>query len=363
MGETLKDDEVTEEEAAPEGAKARLFGMLVNEVSLVDRAANKRRFLVTKRDEPMSTKTKTTPAPVAKTEGAGAAAAPPAVAKDGPTQGTAETAADAAGAKPGGGPPGQPAPAQTSDGELPPMQPQTKDALISALASIAEKTVDLVDLLKKATTDEKAPGTVPEPVTAQLKALGDMFTSVMGQYAGGGATTDKAGDLAGVTENGGVTAQGAQKAADGDDEMEKAIKSLVAKAGKKMAKERLTRFAQALNMLAQIHRELKVAKAAAGAPAPARASLPAGAATELTAIVEALEGLTTAHETLRKAHDTLAAENVELRKRGGVRNSEAGDGLRPPAPTREVHWPLDMNNPRTAKSSATNFADSAPKGR
>mgnify|MGYP001193217062 CR=1 FL=1 len=57
----------------PNAGVHRLIDMVVEEVSLVDRAANKHRFLVVKRDEPMADKTKksgakpaeTTPAPTA----------------------------------------------------------------------------------------------------------------------------------------------------------------------------------------------------------------------------------------------------------------------------------------------------------
>ncbi len=351
MSDELEKDDETEE---PEGAKARLFGMVVNEVSFVDRAANKRTFLVTKRAPEMTTKKNA--APVAKNTPPAAAAAP--VAKDGPQQGGAEDAAAAAGAKPGGGPDGAPAPAQAGGegaGKLPPMQPQVKDALTSALASLAEKAVDIADLVKGAETDDKADGQVPEGVASALKELSQMVSNVVGQYAGGGGEAGKAGDLSGVTENGGVGAQGAQKA---DDELEKMCVAILEKAGKKMAKERLARFATALNSLAQIHRELKVSKSAGGRRPGAEAFR-----AELAAIADTLDTVTSSHEELQKSVASLRAENAELRKRAGVRNSEAGDGTGPGAPVAKsaVHWPLDMNNPRTAKGPATAFT--APTGR
>lgn len=342
----MADDREDEELSKPEGAKARLFGMLVREVSLVDRAANKRRFLVTKRDPAMKTNPKTAK-PVAPVAKAG-------------EQGAAETAGDAAGQAPGGGPDGAGTPAQAgSTGEkLPPMQPQVKDALLSALSSIAEKCVDLADQLKGAETDDKAPGSpaVPPSIASALTELGSMTTSLLGQYAPGDAGAAKAGDLAGVSENGGAGAQGAQKSGDGDDEMEKAFGALLAKAGKKMAKERLARFGQALNMLAAIHRELKIAKGAA----PARRA-PTAAAGELAEIVKGLEALTDSHAELEKKYTALATENAELKKSVRPRNGESPDS--PPArpAPKAVAWPIDMNDPKAAKSAATDFA--APRGR
>lgn len=44
----------TTEQQPDEGATHRLQRIIVQEVSLVDRAANKRRFLVVKRDESMA---------------------------------------------------------------------------------------------------------------------------------------------------------------------------------------------------------------------------------------------------------------------------------------------------------------------
>ncbi len=67
--------------SAPEDPNAgvhRLIDMVVEEVSLVDRAANKHRFLVVKRDESMADKTKKT--------GAKPPAAPPAPERDGAQQ-------------------------------------------------------------------------------------------------------------------------------------------------------------------------------------------------------------------------------------------------------------------------------------
>jgi hypothetical protein len=343
-----------EEELSP---THRLFGIFVKEVSLVDRAANKRKFLVTKRD-PMPkanvTKAATPKTPAAKT------AAPAAVAK-GPEQGAAETAGDTAGQTPGGGPDGAGAPAQSgapAEGALPAMQPQAKDQLLSAITGLASKLVDVADMVKDAPTDEKATGpAVPESVLGSLKEIGTALQGMLAQYAGGGdasaegaAPAEAAKDLDGVTENGGVTAQGTQKAKDpepGKDE------EAVEKAGRKMAKERLNRLSQILSALSGIYRELNADKTAKGATAPVtkNAKVEAGEVVELAkadldtmllTVDEAARRIEAAEAQVKK----LTADNAELRKSVGAPNSVGpGEIAKARSSSATVAWPLDMNAP------------------
>jgi hypothetical protein len=343
VGDTDQSEEETEE---PEGAKARLFGMVVREVSFVDRPANKRPFLLTKKDRTMA-KGKT------------------AVAK-GPEQGAAEGAAAAAGAAPGGGADGAGAPTQGGTGtdaasskeKLPALQPQVKDALVAALSSLAEKIVDVADQVKGADSDPKAAGpAVPESV---LKALGEasqMMTSLIAQYGGQPANAGATKDLEGQSENGGVTSQGAQKATkDPDDEdLEKRLRAVVAKAGRKMAKERLSRLNSAISSLSQIARELKTEKLGKSAGAAVVPPAFAGLEKELAEITSALEEITKAEESGKTEIAELRVKCADLEKRVGPRNSGEPDGGSTIAP-RAVSWPMDMSRPIAPRGPATDFA-------
>ena len=343
MGEVNEKDGENEE---PEGAKARLFGMVVREVSLVDRAANQRTFLVTKRD-PMPGKTNVT---------------------KGPEQGTAENAAAAAGTPPGGSSPdGAGAPTQGGQGaaagtkeKLPPMQPQVKDQLMAALSSIAEEIVDLADQVKAADSDEKATGpAVPESVVTAIGAVSQKLSALLAQYGGQPAGDGKTkADLDGVSENGGVTAQGSQKSADEKkkdaEEMAKALAAYVAKAGRKMAKERLQRLNAAISSLSQIARELKTEKVRKNAGAVHVADR--AIARELAEVSATLEELTKSSESIVADNAKLRSELAEMAKRVGPRNANPTEAPSGTAPARGVSWPIDLNNPIRAKSDRTDFA-------
>jgi hypothetical protein len=327
-------------------ATHRLFGIFVKEVSLVDRAANKRTFLVTKRDTTMAKAAKTT------------------VAK-GPEQGAAETAADAAGSPPGGGPDGAGAPTQggtgdATEGKLPAMQPQAKDALLQALMGLATKLVDVSDMVKDAPTDENAAGpALPPSVAKELTEISQALNGMLAQAgtapAADGAGASQTKDLEGASENGGVVAQGSQKS-------EAAIVAGVEKAGRKMAKERLSRLATVLSTLSGIYRELNTEKGAA----VAKAAVPPGAVAitkgEIDSMVGMLEELTKARETDRKdivaAQETirgLTAANAELAKRTGAPNSLSveGGGGGGAGGGGSVGWPMDMNSaPKTNGAAA-----------
>lgn len=358
----MPDTDQTPPAGDEESAAHRLFGIFVKEVSLVDRAANKRRFLVTKRDTtmPKPAAPKAPKVTVAKNAGA--------VAK-GPEQGGAETAADAAGAAPGGGADGAGAPTQggtgaPADGALPSMQPQVKDQILAAIEGLAMKLLDIADAVKGAEADEKATGpAVPPAVMGDLKEVAQAMAGMVAQYGGegagdGAATTAAAAaaapptqtkDLEGTSENGGVQAQGTQK-------------GTVAKAGRKMAKERLARLSQVLSALSGIYRELNSEKAMKAALAK-RAGPKAGDVIEISkADLDAIFATADAINAEAKGLETRAAaltrENAELRKSVGAPNALPGElsTARPSAPSAGVHWPMDLNAP---KKQTPNFGSAA----
>lgn len=346
----------------------RLIGMVVKEVSIVDRAANECTFLVLKREGGRMS-----------------------IRKD-------ETAA--APATPGAGAP--------EAAKLAPMQAQVKDSLVQAITAAAEKLVALGNQVKDVeTTEDAATPPVPVSVTGELTELASMLSGLSAQYGGQAAAPAKAegdkpvdgaaapppgqaaapakGDLGGITENGGPDAQGEQKrdyAA-----MAKAIDlakrfpangnasillkagdvgafvgglAVVAKVGRKMAKERLGRFRKAMDMLAGIMKELSndtMRKRAA----------PSGfvrvSATDLADIKksmdEASSKLVAQAQTIRKQADALGAH-----ERGAQTSNAGPQGERPdPAVVRKgVTWPRDMNDAREL-TPATSFAGASRTAR
>lgn len=338
----------------PEEGVNRLFGMVVEEVSLVDRAANKRTFLVVKKDTSMAT------TPTKKDDNASQPAMP-----GGSTS---------------------PAPEK-----LAPMQAQVKDALLSALTAASEKLVSLAQSVKETeVTDQQASPAVPDSVTAQIGEIASMLAGLSQQFGGGdgagkaaqpgtAATPAKGAALDGVSENGGQDQQGTQKADEetvakvlqvfkaheaglrGGQEitlkagevllMGKAL-GIVHKAGRKMAKERLGRFHKAMDLLAGILKELTTENVKKAAGAPSTVVMKAAEAAELFAAVDTMsDALASKDATIGQ----LRGEVATLKKavRPGNSSEAPGDTTRPTSG--DVSWPMDLNHPISPKSSATDF--------
>lgn len=298
----------------------RLLGMVVQEVSLVDRAANKRKFLIVKRDETMTTQTD--------------------VRKDGNS-----------------GEPSQPGSAAPPAAKLPPMQAQVKDSLLAALTSACEKLMSIANGVKEAdVSDQASTPAVPDSVTGELGEVASMLQGLQSQYgaaaaaapsdAGTGAEPAKGAALPGVTDNGGQDQQGAQKAA----------VEAVQKAGAKMAKERLDRFRKAIDLLAGVMKELQ-SQATRKSATPAPKMIPLAkveevikAGEEMTALLEKMSG------DLKSANNEIA----QLKKNVGASNALPGNGES--APSKKIDWPLDLNQPMKVRKSA-DFTSSPTTGR
>lgn len=290
----------------PEGepAQNRLMGMLVHEVSLVDRAANQRKFLLLKRD-PMGAKAKVTKDDAALTPGEG-------------------------GLTPPGDAPNAPAPG----GELT-MQAQVKDQILAAITSAAEKCVTVANMIKDATTSEEAQTPpVPESVTSAIGEVAAMLTAIASQYGGaadaGKGATDPA---ASAPPAGAAPTAETQK------------REMIAKVGRRMAKERYQRFQKAIDILAGILKEL-------GSDAMKKRAAPVAVGAGQVVLEKALaEGLIEDAEKLAKqaATDatekaTLRARVIELEKKVGTPNS-GGDAMPARSTPAAVSWPIDMNRP------------------
>jgi hypothetical protein len=304
----------------------RLRDIVVEEVSLVDRAANQRRFLVVKRSPEMADEKTATadtkpdsPSAIAK-------------AKKKPAQAATEDAADQEKAK-------KPAADETDDGadtekaasaaatdgtedddgEEPKKKQRkqdelvlagpVKEALLRVLTDALERLMALANSIKEAAEpDEGDDGEMPGDVTTELEAIAEMLGSV-----------DK----------------------------RKRNKADVAKAGARMAKDRLDRFQKALSLLADILKELTNPNNAP--PAPTAGAAETGvtkrdAAATPPTVVPGLTDLVTGIGELTRVVKRQEEELTRLRQARGVSNAIPVEGGRRAEP-QDVSWPLDMNRP------------------
>lgn len=371
-----------------DAATHRLARIIVQEVSLVDRAANKRRFLVVKRDETTMPNAKT---PVIKDNAAAATAAiADQTAEAGSTPEAGPGAAEAGGATEviGSG-----------------MQQQVKEALTSALADVAEKIVAIANQVDKIdATDQPVTPAVPEEIMSQIADVAKSLGEVSAKFGGGAAEgsgsiaasaagapgpaptpeTEKAAAAGGEpTEEekaavqaaeSEVTKKGLPLAKHGDLVTKSvakrlgvemvAAKAVVAKVGRRMAKKRMEQLGKAIDMLVGLMKELRyenqksaqkssdsaVTKAAeSGQPVKSSPEIDVllSSAEQLLEVAKAqgteLEtakaALAMAHAKIAKLEKTTGGSNViPLEKSGG---GEAGGS---------VAWPWDMNGrgPRSA---------------
>lgn len=359
-----------------DAATHRLQRIIVQEVSLVDRAANKRRFLMTKRDEPMTTAKK----PVTKEDAAAA---------------TADVADQTAAAGDAG--------AGTSAGGSS-MQQQVKEALTAALADAAEKIVAIANEVDKIeVTDQAVDPPVPPAIMTQVqdcaKALGEIAAKfgAVAPADGAAITAGEGSPAATAPAPNGDTAKAddeeekkpptdAEKAAVSDSEDEVAQKGLVvakhgdlvtksvakrlgiqldaakvvvAKVGRRMAKKRLEQLGKAIDMLIGLMKELryeneKRAKAAADASVT-KAAAPSPKPEDVTALIanaESLVGIAKTQDTeLKKAREALATANAkisQLEKTTGASNVIALEKSNGSEAGGSVAWPWDMNGRKTA---------------
>jgi hypothetical protein len=344
----------------------RLRDIVVEEVSLVDRAANKRRFLVVKRSEDMADdetkpKDEATPARGAKgkkkraedtkkAKRRSAAAAEDEAEKarqiDDEEDETekADRAADededdeeetrkaddeedadsedeetskaATRKKPGDADEeDEPAPAKKADDDdddaalvLP---VGVKNTVLRVLASALERLIAVANRVKEADEpDDDTEPNVPDDLGEELEDIGELLEDVGDRFDG---TTEKRG---------------------------------VKKAGARMAKDRLDRFQKALALLSEVLKELTDAKQKPTEPSAGAAEdrlqkrAPAG-----------MEQLVAGIGELTRVVKRQEEELTRIRKARGVSNAIPVDGGRR-EPAQEVSWPLDMNRPISRDSVA-----------
>lgn len=282
--------------------------MLVQEVSLVDRAANMRKFILMKRATPMQVKK----------EDAGAAAGQ-----------VAENAANEANAGATG----------TASGA---MQAQVKEEVTAALADAAEKILAVATQLDGVEiTDQPATPPVPEAVTKQIADLGAALTALATKY--GAAAPANADDTAAATDgSAGKAAPPPATAPEG-----------VMKAGRRMAKERLDRLGKAIDVLIGLMKELRYEDQKRAARSKAKASAKSAGPNaiiteaEIREMISGAEDVLASHGEITQALATAKADLTAARtkinaleKRSTPSNALPADPIN--AQPKAHVWPDDL---------------------
>ncbi len=280
----------------------RLLDIVVEEVSLVDRAANKHRFLIVKRSNDMDQTTTDTAATAAdETEDVQDLAADP---------GNEENTGDA-------GETGESAGADTPLG--------------SALAAL-EGLTEAVEILGTASGEAAAPRLAE--LAGELKTVSEQLAGLAGAKPADGGAAGGAG---------GKGQEGQPGATDGDP-LAGAVASVRAT---------LQRVSAALDTAGKGSGAGDAGKDKGAKPAAAGAGGSGdGVASQLEAVATALRTLT---DTVKEQQQRLG----RIEKRFGLPNS-APSGERPARPDDEdVGWPLDLNRPfdRESVDKATSFHD------
>jgi hypothetical protein len=221
--------------------------------------------------------------------------------------------------------------AEKADDEL--VLPATvKNAVLRVLAQALERLLAVANQVKEADApgDDTEPN-VPDDLAEELEDIGELLEDVGDQLEAPAAKAEKKGAAKGRTAKGNV-----------------------AKAGRRMARDRLDRFQKALEALSSILKELTEAKASPGPSAGsaagplAKRNVPAG----LGELVTGLEELT---RVVKQQEVRLA----QMQRTGATSNAIPVEGSRRVGSTQDASWPLDMNRPisRDRVDKAVSFYD------
>jgi len=198
-----------------------------------------------------------------------------------------------------------------------------KDAMLRALTGALERLMAIANQVKESSEPDdgdKETG-LPEKIEEELDAIAELI----------------------------------ENSTKADENKRGAKKKSIAKAGARMAKDRLDRFQKALTLLSEVLKELTDAKAAA---APTAGSAESGVRKHDAAAVPGLGELVAGIDELTRVVKRQEEELGRIRKTRGVSNAIPVDGSRRPEP-QEVAWPLDMNRPisRDSVAKAVSFYD------
>lgn len=184
-----------------------------------------------------------------------------------------------------------------------------KEALLRVLTDALERLMALANAIKEAAEPEDGDGgELPKDVTSELEAIADLLYEA-----------DK----------------------------RKRTKADVAKAGARMAKDRLDRFQKALSLLADILKELTETKEPAPRPTAGAAEtgvkkrdVEASPTVSVPGLAELVSGIGELTRVVKRQEEELA----RMRQARGVSNAIPVESARRAEP-QEVSWPLDMNRP------------------
>lgn len=330
-------------ESRPQDRVSRLVEMVVEEVSIVDRAANKHRFLIVKRSEGMDDTT----------TGAD------------PT----ETDLNASGAPDDGG--GETPPPNTGDGGAGgDTQSEDSNGPLGATVTALEGLTEAVELL--ATQEGAAVGPRLAELAGELQAAAEsLAAAAVAQDAGAAGTTGaersaSAGNAAGAAgADRSADRASATGTADGMPPVNPGTGGAAPPAAPPAAEP--DRLATAMTA---IHAAIQQVSAAIAQPSPsptakaapggaaggAAGGSPGGTSTQITEqlaqVVRVLQSLT---GTVKEQQQRLA----RLEKRSGLPNSQPGGERAPAAGPPDASWPLDLNQPvdRDSVDKAVSFHD------
>jgi len=321
---------MTDQTSSPRAADSqqddvhRLRDIVVEEVSLVDRAANKRRFLVVKRSDSMSgdmdesdvEKAKKKPAPEDEpTEEQKAKKPDPEDEPDEtekarrPTDEDPEEDDEAKPAKGCDGSEDEPKPRRKADLVL---TPGLKESLLATLTQAMERLMALAKQIKAASEPEDGEdGAMPNDLGSEI----DGIVELLGKVTKGGK--------------------------------KKTAKAEVAKGGVRMARDRLDRFQKALSLLSDILKELTGCKEQPAAPTAGAAEASVqkreaqAGSPEVPGLKDLVAGITELTRVVKRQEEELG----RIRQARGISNAIPVDGGGRRTEPQEVSWPLDMNRP------------------
>lgn len=319
----------------------RLTEMTVEEVSLVDKAANRRKWLIVKRDGTMSVGAQIKPA-----GNGNFTAAPPPAEKAAPPMPPAP-----------GGPPAPAAPAEAPAAPTVALLADDKALLTQVVGDITARLSKVTAMVNASTVAATPDASTPEPILDVLSDCLDMMEDLAMTLAGVDGVDEEKSQ---PTEE--EKAAGATPPPDGPSLRERfdvrrakrliaksaggeVVRSVLVKYGAKMSKKRKDKFVAAMKLLSDLLGELEptttLKTKPATTPAPAAESLPTHQAPvekrdpEKDALLETVNEL----KALAKSQGALLAG---LQQRTMPSNSIPVSS--PGAPTADaVSWPLDIN--------------------
>jgi hypothetical protein len=329
----------------------RLRDIVVEEVSLVDRAANQRRFLIVKRSDDMADESTAKRTGVKKAE-----------AKDPDDEKDAEEKSKRKAADEDDEEDTEKAEGASDDDEEDDASDKRKkkaskdeddqeDTEKAEGASDDDEEDDASDKRKRSKKRRKQGDALVLPVPekdALLRVLTESLERLMALASRiKDATPPEDGEEAEVPEEiGEEIEEVTEMLAEADKKKRKRTKAGVAKAGARMSKDRLDRFQKALSLLASILKELTGTKDKDDENKPGEPT--AGAAEsgvqKRAATIPGLTELATGIGELTRVVKHQEEELARMRKARGVSNTIPVEGGRRAEP-QDVSWPLDMNRP------------------